>query len=249
MTYPSSAELAGQNRIEDAINALEPARTDYDVFKWLRSVTNEFDLDYFIICATPQAGSDCFGNRYLISNWNRELLAQSQSEGLFDNDPFVAMRHLAAPMAGRYCDVAQSGGADRLARTAEVLKEFGHESFAILPVWRPKGVSGTFNLTGRRAPLSLTELIPLQYLASMAFTKLQTARDESSQPGDLTERQRTILQLTASGASTEEIAHALDISPHTVNYHLNTLKQMSNASNKVHLVTLALQKGWIPFPS
>lgn len=231
------------------ISALEAAETDYDVFRWLRNVAYDFELEFFIVCATPGTGGDCFGNRYLISNWDRELLAQSQSEGLFDTEPYVSMRHLAAPVAGVYADVAASTGPDRSTRTAEVLKEFGHESFAILPVWTPKGVSGTVNLTGRRKPLPLDALISLQYLASMAFAKLHDARETHAVTNELTERQTAVLRLTAGGFSTEEVARELGISAHTVNFHLNTLKQMAGATNKTHLVALALEKGWIPFPS
>ncbi len=61
----------------------------------------------------------------------------------------------------------------------------------------------------------------------------------------LTEREQEVLECLYKGASTKEIAEALFISHHTVDSHRKNLIQKFEAKNSVHLIYLALQKGFL----
>ncbi len=48
----------------------------------------------------------------------------------------------------------------------------------------------------------------------------------------ITDRQRQVVELIASGCSNEEIAHALHISPRTAKAHCDTLRQKLGVSRR-----------------
>ncbi len=74
----------------------------------------------------------------------------------------------------------------------------------------------------------------------MTFGRVDVAR-----PGDLSERERHVLQLTAIGKTAAEIADLLAISQRTVHAHLQNAGEKMNASNKTHTVVEALRYGQI----
>lgn len=59
----------------------------------------------------------------------------------------------------------------------------------------------------------------------------------------LTPRQREVLRLVAAGHSAAEIASALNISPRTVEFHRNKIKEELNLRNHSELVRFALKHG------
>ena len=64
-------------------------------------------------------------------------------------------------------------------------------------------------------------------------------------PGDLSARERRVLELTALGKTASDIAGLLDISQRTVHAHLQNASAKLNASNKTHTVVEALRYGQI----
>ncbi|MBL4912825.1 LuxR C-terminal-related transcriptional regulator [Shewanella schlegeliana] len=59
----------------------------------------------------------------------------------------------------------------------------------------------------------------------------------------LSERSLTILRLTAEGYSSEELAAKLCITESGVNYHLDRLKELLNAKNRVQLISMGYSLG------
>lgn len=62
---------------------------------------------------------------------------------------------------------------------------------------------------------------------------------------ELTARQTQIISLKAKGAAHKEIASVLEISPRTVEEHLNNVVKRLNARNATHAVSLAISQGHI----
>jgi len=65
------------------------------------------------------------------------------------------------------------------------------------------------------------------------------------QPG-LTSRQREILQLIAEGRMSKEIAHLLDISIKTVDFHRARIMTRLGAHSIAELVRIAVEQGLLP---
>ena len=61
-------------------------------------------------------------------------------------------------------------------------------------------------------------------------------------PPTLTERQRQILEHTINGLSADQIAKRMNLSPFTVNEHLDAIKRKLGAANRAEAVAIALRK-------
>ena len=60
---------------------------------------------------------------------------------------------------------------------------------------------------------------------------------------DLTRRERSVLQLLAEGLSNKDIAARLDISEHTVKFHVNAILGKLGAHSRIEAVTRAARLG------
>jgi DNA-binding NarL/FixJ family response regulator len=62
-------------------------------------------------------------------------------------------------------------------------------------------------------------------------------------PGDLTQRERTLLELMVKGMSNKEIAQALSLSENTVKYHVKHILQKLGVQNRTEAAVAALRIG------
>lgn len=92
-------------------------------------------------------------------------------------------------------------------------------------------------------PAALDEL--LYFCLGALRTLIAFGRVDAARPGDLSERERHVLQLTAIGKTAAEIADLLSISQRTVHAHLQNAGDKMEASNKTHTVVEALRYGQI----
>ena len=105
---------------------------------------------------------------------------------------------------------------------------------------------GCVLIAGKDLPISPAALAGLEFYCLIAFRGLiEAGRLDVARPGDLSERERHVLQLTAIGKTAAEIADLLEISQRTVHAHLQNASDKMNASNKTHTVVEALRYGQI----
>jgi DNA-binding CsgD family transcriptional regulator len=64
----------------------------------------------------------------------------------------------------------------------------------------------------------------------------------------LTPRERQIVEMLALGATGEQIAQQLVLSPETVQKHVHNAKRKVGAATRAHLIALALTRGLIDPP-
>jgi DNA-binding CsgD family transcriptional regulator len=89
-------------------------------------------------------------------------------------------------------------------------------------------------------------MLALDYFCTEAFARLfdlNFVRRE--RPGDLSARERRVVELSAVGKTASEIATLLKISQRTVHAHLQNASEKLRASNKTHTVVEALRYGQI----
>ncbi len=80
------------------------------------------------------------------------------------------------------------------------------------------------------------------------FTRQATELDQQAAPAapvNLTARQRQILDLAAQGMMYKEIGAALDLSEHTVKYHMGEILQRLHLKNREQVVAYALRTGLV----
>ena len=73
----------------------------------------------------------------------------------------------------------------------------------------------------------------------------QTAAREPKGRGDLTEREKQVVQLLAEGLSNKLIADRLGISDHTAKFHVNGVMMKLGASTRTEAVVEAMRRGLI----
>jgi two-component system NarL family response regulator len=79
------------------------------------------------------------------------------------------------------------------------------------------------------------------------FSRQAQAADAAVQPtACLTEREREVLGMVASGTTNKEMAAALGISPSTVKNHLQNILDKLHLENRVQAATFALREGFAP---
>jgi len=116
----------------------------------------------------------------------------------------------------------------------------------VVPVHDLRPYQGCVMIAGAQMPTSASALAGLEHFCLTALRALIGAgRLEVGRPGDLSERERHVLQLTAIGKTAAEIADLLTISQRTVHAHLQNASDKMNASNKTHTVVEALRYGQI----
>ena len=64
-------------------------------------------------------------------------------------------------------------------------------------------------------------------------------------PGPLTERESEVLGLLSRGLANKQIAVMLGISEHTVKFHVSSIYQKLNVTNRTEAVRAGLRGGWI----
>jgi DNA-binding CsgD family transcriptional regulator len=68
---------------------------------------------------------------------------------------------------------------------------------------------------------------------------------ETVERGPLTEREAEVLGLLARGLANKQIAASLGISEHTVKFHVSSIYQKLNVTNRAEAVREGLRGGWI----
>lgn len=73
-----------------------------------------------------------------------------------------------------------------------------------------------------------------------------TAMDEGDPIVDpLTPREREVLQLAAEGLANKQIAHSLEISEHTVKFHLSSLYTKLGVTSRTEAIRAGARRGWV----
>jgi DNA-binding NarL/FixJ family response regulator len=82
-------------------------------------------------------------------------------------------------------------------------------------------------------------------MASRLLVEFSQDKEQSDKPpGDLSSREREVLQLVAQGASNRQIGDRLFISETTVKAHLHAIMEKLHARNRAEAVAVAANKGW-----
>jgi DNA-binding NarL/FixJ family response regulator len=73
----------------------------------------------------------------------------------------------------------------------------------------------------------------------------EETESETLERGPLTERELEVLALLAKGLANKQIAVSLGISEHTVKFHVSSIYQKLNVTNRTEAVREGLRGGWI----
>jgi len=72
------------------------------------------------------------------------------------------------------------------------------------------------------------------------------AAPETGVPSPLTSRENDVLRLLAEGLPNKSVASRLEVSEHTVKFHVNSIMGKLNAQSRTEAVALATRLGFLP---
>jgi LuxR family transcriptional regulator, quorum-sensing system regulator BjaR1 len=101
-------------------------------------------------------------------------------------------------------------------------------------------------VAGQRVEADPKVLVAGDYLCGEAFRRLfALGYLRPERPGELSARERKVVELSATGKTANQIATILEISQRTVHAHLQNASEKLRAHNKTHTVVEALRYGQI----
>lgn len=179
---------------------------------------------------------------------------------------YLRKKYLVVDPAIRYLGQAQTGFRwrdtvaafrssplrKRMERMMVDARNNGLEDGYIFPVHGRRGLLGNITLGGKAVDLHPAEMAVFDSVARKLFWKLLDASDpgkhaEFSADADLklTRREMEVLSYLADGLTSNEIARALSISNHTVDWYMGGIQEKLKAKNRHHAVALSFRLGLI----
>ena len=126
------------------------------------------------------------------------------------------------------------------------LGDAGSRALLLVPICAFLPYQGVVVGGGTGFDLDTTATLAVDYLCVAAFRRLFALNFlRPERPGELSGRERRVVELSATGKTAGEIAEILAISQRTVHAHLQNASEKLRALNKTHTVVEALRYGQI----
>ncbi|WP_414132009.1 helix-turn-helix transcriptional regulator [Rhizobium jaguaris] len=233
-------------RGEDYIDEITGLKTQFDVFRFMKRLTEAYRCRAFMVLNLPPVTSFELQSNSVINNWPAELLATYDQEGLMTNSPVLRrLRNSTLPFIHE--TTASTNRDDGRAQLITALFErFRMTRCIYLPTHDASGLRGAVSLAGDRELFTPEEIKDLCYVALYVFDRLAEIRNMDIRVTDaLTDREIDCLNWTAAGKTSAEIAEILTLSEHTVNHYLNRATKKLDTVNRTQAVAKALRVGLI----
>jgi LuxR family quorum sensing-dependent transcriptional regulator len=141
----------------------------------------------------------------------------------------------------------RSSGERRLSVPSALIDEVGADASIVgVPICAFLPYQATVIAAGAMLALDPSERPVLDHLCAEAFARLFAVKYvRPERPGDLSARERMVVELSALGKTANQIATTLAISQRTVHAHLQNASEKLRARNKTQTVVEALRYGQI----
>ncbi|TCR91293.1 autoinducer binding domain-containing protein [Rhizobium sp. BK376] len=243
----TALETGKSPRGEDYIEEIAGLKTQFDVFRFMKRLTEAFRSRAFMIINLPAITSFDLQSNSVITSWPAELLAIYDQEGLMVNSP--VLRRLRNSTLPFFHDTVGSSAARDDGKTnliVTLFERFRMPRCAYFPTHDASGMRGAISLAGDREPFSPEEMKDLSYISIHVFDRLAEIRNMDTRISDtLNDREIDCLNWTAAGKTSAEIADILGLSEHTVNHYLNRATKKLDTVNRTQAVAKALRIGLI----
>jgi hypothetical protein len=182
----SVIETDGTNRIADYVADIGGFKTQFDVFRFMKRLTEHYGARAFMVLNLPSATSLDLSSNSIITNWPADLIAEYDQVALLASSPIlIRLRTATAPFLFDIEHVAKQ----RDARTTEISKSM-FERYRMprggyFPVHDASGMRGAVSFAGDRAAFSPTEMMELMYLSIHVYNRLAEIRELDNRATDI----------------------------------------------------------------
>jgi DNA-binding CsgD family transcriptional regulator len=231
----------------DYVREIAGFKTQFDVFRFLKRITETFGTRAFMVTNIPATTSQALSPNSVITNWPAELLNIYDQQRFLASSPLVQqLRDSTRPVEFELNRTTGSRNEQVSAAIKGLFERFKMVRGGCFPVHDAAGTRGAVSFLGDRDPFSRQEMLELLYISVHVFDRLAEIRSLDVRVVDtLTEREIDCLNWTAAGKTSAEIAEILTLSEHTVNHYLNRATKKLDTVNRTQAVAKALRVGLI----
>lgn len=245
--FASGDDMRTQKRESALTNGREPAEGREQLLDGLEDRARCYGATHFLATGLPMPNRP-LDSLVLRMNWavhnppTSPTLMFSAYDPVFQQclttwKPFIWQTEIR-PEVGDGDDVSSS--------LLKTVAANGRVSLVAVPINEFHPFQGCVVFAGPNVTLSDRDLMSYEFQCQSVFAKLiKIGAVSDDRPGDLSDRERLVVELTATGRTASEIARRLNISQRTVHAHLQNASDKLNASNKTHTVVEAIRYGQI----
>ncbi|MBW8444086.1 MAG: autoinducer binding domain-containing protein [Arenimonas sp.] len=237
----------GADRIADYVAEIAGFKTQFDVFRFMKRLTENYGARAFMVLNLPAATSLDLSSNSIITNWPADLISEYDQTALLSSSPILTRLRLAtAPFTFNIDHVVKQRDARTMDLSKSMFERYRMPRGAYFPVHDASGMRGAVSFAGDRPDFTAAEMMELMYLSVHVYNRLAEIRELDNRATDmLTEREIDCLNWTAAGKTSVEIAEILGLSEHTINHYLNRATKKLDTVNRTQAVAKALRLGLI----
>lgn len=239
---------------EDPVFSTQPfepirsIRTIFDAMQVLRKTCIDYGFRYFSVIDLPipiSGGDDSISQLATISSWPPELIADYDRLGLAKNSPVLdRLRKQITPVLFEIESISNHRPGEETVGARELFRRFDVSMGVYFPVHDAKGLRHAVSFIGDRDPLTAVELATLGMFATFLIEQIaKVTNGDSAAKSVLNARETEVLQWTAEGKTSSDIARITGLSEHTVNHYAIIATQKLGCSNRTQAVVCAMRLG------
>ncbi|MCK8781402.1 LuxR family transcriptional regulator [Rhizobium sp. NTR19] len=231
---------------------VEETKTEAELIAQLESVLKPYGFEYYSIRLHSRQHQNS-GHDVLAAHWPEDWEENYASRRYPIVDPTVRMLGIAQrPFRWRDAVLKLKTDPNR-ARMQRMMQDAARNGLLdgyTFPVQGRNGLLGHVTICGKVVDLSPAEVALFDAAARKVFWRFLELRERSEEleavpqlETRLTRREMEVIVLLADGLTSNEIAKALEISSHTVDWYINGLQEKLKAKNRQHVVASAFRLG------
>ncbi|WP_052161567.1 LuxR family transcriptional regulator [Hoeflea sp. BAL378] len=223
-------------------------RTMFDAMQVLRQTCVSYGFRCFKVITLPAkkaGGDDKISTLSTISSWPPDLIAEYDRLDLARNSPILEqLRKQITPLVFKVDDVNNRRPVPEPDSAGPLFARYDLTMGVYFPVHDFRGLRHAVSFMGDREPLTVEELSTLAMFATMLIERISTiSASDLATKSVLNARETEILQWTAEGKTSSEIASITGLSEHTVNHYATIATQKLGCSNRTQAVVHAMRLG------
>tara|TARA_R110002020_G_scaffold35195_16_gene106360 strand:+ start:7600 stop:8337 length:738 start_codon:yes stop_codon:yes gene_type:complete len=223
-------------------------RTIFDAMQVLRQTCGAYRFRYFQVITLPSSrsgGDETISGLATISSWPPDMIADYDRLDLARNSPILErLRKQITPLVFSVDEINNNRPDPETISAGELFARYNLTMGVYFPVHDFRGLRHAVSFMGDREPLTIEELSTLAMFAAMLIEQISTVSATGhASKSVLNGRETEILQWTAEGKTSSEIASITGLSEHTVNHYATIATQKLGCSNRTQAVVYAMRRG------
>ncbi|BCG83621.1 LuxR family transcriptional regulator [Mesorhizobium sp. 113-3-3] len=226
-----------------AISKIDTARSADAILQAFRSAMERYGLRNFLITGLPVPHDTDWQREILADGWSPEWHRRYVAEEYFLHDPCVAQcRH--SPQPFRWGELPAARLVARAKLVIDEAAEFGMKEGICVPIHVPLAGPGVVTMASDRMEVPPSAMPLIETLCVHTFRRLSAlgTPGDGNEPTPLTARERELLEWSAQGKSTDDIACILGVTRNTVESHQRNIRGKLDAINVAHAIVKALRR-------